>query len=130
MRLTAFVLFLLFICMNLSFWIITTSQVLPTQQPAYSDPQAIIIMFTVSVTVWAIFTWITGHLIFGGTVALIVFGLGLFLPPIQWLIAGLPTYLGEIGISNIVIVPVSVLVTFTIFWFLAGLFVQRPLQED
>lgn len=122
---------------------VNISQVLPMQTATYEEPQSIgarffsidlslgnLVIAGSALTTFAIFGFILGHLIFGGTVGIIIFALMLFVEPIKWLVGGLPTYLAQMGVSYVVVVPVTALMALVFMWFLLGLLIQRPLGDE
>jgi hypothetical protein len=143
LRLSVFVIFLGFISLNLAFWMVNASQVLPLQQAPYEEPEGItsrllsvdlsagnLVIAGSALTAMAIFGFVAGHLIFGGTVGIIIFALMLFVEPVRWLIAGLPIYLEQMGVSYIVVTPLTALIALVFMWFFIGLLFQRPMGDD
>lgn len=156
MRLTAFAIIVFFIAMNISLGIIQISRVLPQDKtiPTTTAPQDITTMLIhvdlstgnliiggAALAVGAFLGWFMGNLILGGTVAIIFFGLDLFIPIGKWVIFGLPSFIGDmVGTAGADATTTATLsaITFGLtalmaavwFWFFLGLIMQRPLEMD
>ena len=141
MKLTPFIALFFFVCVNLSLYLMTETHFMAsTMNPPYETPESLggIFHFDLStgnllvgggiLGVGLIMGWITGKLIYGGTVAIILFGLDLVLPIVKWLILGLPIFLGQIGVHPAITLTVGTLLTVIFFWFFLSMLVQRPLE--
>lgn len=73
--------------------------------------------------------YITGHLIFGGTVAIILFAFDLFIPVVKWVIFGLPTFMAQMGVPLVVYTSVTALMSCVWFWFILSFVAQRQLED-
>jgi hypothetical protein len=143
MKVTAFGLLLFFVALNVSLYVINETAILPYyKQSPYEEPQGIINRLVhldlstsnlaiggAALTVFIILGWITGHLLFGGTVAIVLFAMSLLFEPLKWLIFGFPTFLGQMGVPLIVYTPLTALMSVVFFWFLLGFVAQRQLED-
>jgi hypothetical protein len=143
MKLTAFGILLFFICLNVSLYMINETAILPYwQQSPYEEPSGItgrlvhldltaenLVIGGTTLSVLIIIGYITGHLIFGGTVAIILFAFDLFFPVIKWIIFGLPTFLSQMGVPLVVYSSLTALISAVWFWFLLGFIAQRQLED-
>ena len=139
MKVTAYGSLIFFVCLNLSLYLLNTTQVLPnyTQSP-YEEPAGIqdkLIHFDLSATnlligvtvlgVGAIIGYITGHLVFGGTIAIVLLALDLIFPVVKWILFGFPIFLGQIGVPLVITVIIQTLMAVIWFWFIMGMIGQR-----
>lgn len=143
MRISAFGLILFFVSLNVSLYLINETAILPSfSQSPYETPQNIqtklvhldlsaenLIIGIVAAATSGLIGLITGHLLFGGTVALIFLALDILFPMIKWVVFGLPEFMRQMGVPEILYVSVTALMSLVWFWFLVGLIVQRPLEE-
>lgn len=148
MKLTAFAILLFFVCLNVSLYLINETAILPYwKQSPYEEPSGIVgrlihldlslenlAIGGTTLTVSAILGLITGHLIFGGTVAIILFAFDLFFPVVKWVVFGLPSFLGQmLDTTDVRVVAVisglTALMSVVWFWFLLGFVAQRSLEE-
>jgi hypothetical protein len=79
--------------------------------------------------IFTILSYITGHLIFGGTVAIILFAMELFFPIVKWVVFGLPTFLQQMGVSIVIYESITALLALVWFWFILGFVAQRQLED-
>jgi hypothetical protein len=142
MKVTAFGLLLFFVALNVSLYVINETAILPYKQSPYEEPSGIIGRLVhldlstqnlaiggAGLTVFVILGWITGHLLFGGTVAIVLFAMSLLFEPLKWLIFGFPTFLGQMGVPLIVYTPLTALMSVVFFWFLLSFVAQRQLED-
>lgn len=143
MKLSALGLLLFFVALNVSLYVINETAILPYyKQSPYEEPQGIVNRLVhldlstqnlaiggAGLTVFVILGWITGHLLFGGTVAIVLFAMSLLFEPLKWLIFGFPTFLGQMGVPLIVYTPLTALMSVVFFWFLLGFVAQRQLED-
>lgn len=156
MRLTPFVLIVFFVSLNVSISIINFSGVLPTDEKMQpytqtTDITSMLVHLDLSrenlliggsiLGVGMMLSWLTGHLILGGTIAIILFGIDLFLPVGKWVIFGLPSFIGSIvqveamdlataTVINSITAGLTALMAVVWFWFILGFLVQRPVGDD
>lgn len=142
MRVTAFTILLFFVCLNLSLYFINETQILPNmEQPPYTAPEDIgsrLILVDVSaqnlllggsiLAVGFIVGWITGRMIYGGTVAIILFAMDLLFPVVRWTLFGFPLFLNQLGVHYALTTIISVLVSLVYFWFIIGFIGQRQME--
>lgn len=154
MRLTAFAILLFFTCLNVSLYLINETAILPHwKQTPYEEPTGItgrlihldlsaenLVMGATTLSVAVILGFLTGHLIFGGTVAIILFAMDLLFPVLKWVVFGLPSFLGQMLYTTDMTVLEQAQVTAVIsgltalmaavwFWFLLGFIAQRSLED-
>lgn len=77
----------------------------------------------------AIFGILTGHLILGGTVGLILLGIDLVSPIAAWILLGFPRFLVQIGVHPLIITVFTVIFAYPWFWFLLNVILQRPVED-
>lgn len=144
MRVTAYGTLIFFICINLSLYLLNTTQVLPNYQVSpYEDPEGItdqLIFIDLSATnvigglgiigVGTIIGFILKRLVLGATLGLIVFTLTLLVPPIQWILFGFPIFLGQLGVHIAIVTIIETLMAVVWFWFLLGFIGQRATWEQ
>lgn len=142
MRVTAFSILLFFVCLNLSLYFINETQVLPNmEQPPYTAPEDMasrFILVDVSagnlliggsvLAVGFIVGWITGRMIYGGTVAIILFAMDLLFPVVRWTLFGFPLFLNQLGVHYALTTVLSTLVSLVFFWFIIGFIGQRQME--
>lgn len=73
----------------------------------------------------AIFGLLTGHLILGGTVGLILLSIDLLSPLASWVLLGFPKMLGQIGVHPLIITVVTILFAYPWYWFMFSFIAQR-----
>lgn len=143
MKLTAFGIILFFVCLNLSLYLINETSVLPSyQQSPYETPEGIsgrlvhldlstsnLAIGTTLLAVFVVIGYITGHLLFGGTVAIILFAFDLLFPVAKWIVFGFPIFLAQMGVPLVVYTTLTALFSVVWFWFLLGLVAQRQLED-
>jgi len=143
MKLTAFGIILFFVCLNVSLYLINETAVLPHwQQSPYEEPSGIIgrlihldlsaenlLIGIVPLTVSWILGWISGHLLFGGTLGIIIFAMDLCFPVIKWVVFGLPIFLSQMGVPLVVYTSMTALMSVVWFWFLLSFIAQRQLED-
>lgn len=133
--LTAKELILFFVCLNLSFYIINETQVLPRSMEGIETPESITAMtytpLLASITILIGGLGVTAifrQYVFGTTLTLILFGLSVLLQPVQWIVAGFPLFLEAIGVPEVIWIVLSTLFSFVFFWFLVGIATQRYME--
>ena len=143
MRLTVYPVILFFVCLNLALFMMNETALLgELSRPPYEEPTAIIenlfyldlstntlIMAGTSLVVSIIVGFIAGNMIYGGTVAIILFALNLLFPIVRWVLFGFPIFLAQIGVPTVVITVVNVLMSVVWFWFILGIIAQRQLEK-
>jgi hypothetical protein len=143
LRISAFGLILFFVSLNISLYLINETAILPSySQSPYESPQNIqaklvhldlsaenLMIGIVAAAASGLIGLITGHLLFGGTVALIFLAMDILFPIVKWVVFGLPEFMRQMGVPEILYVSVTALMSLVWFWFLVGLIVQRPLEE-
>lgn len=143
MKISAFGLILFFVCLNISLYLISVFGVLPSfQQSPYETPENIttklvhldlsggtLIIGIVAAGVGGLVSLITGHLLFGGTVALVFLALDIIFPLVRWIVFGLPEFMRQMGMAPELYGAVTALMALVWFWFIVGLIIQRPLEE-
>jgi len=144
MKVTAYGTLIFFICLNLSLYLLNTTQVLPNYQVSpYEDPTGIqeqLVFIDISaysligglgvIGVGFLVGFIIGKFLLGATLGLIVFTLTLLVEPIQWILFGFPTFLGQIGVHIAIVTIVETLMAIVWFWFLLGFIGQRSTWEQ
>lgn len=142
-RLGAYGIILFFICINVSLYMLNEFQVVGDfEQPPYETPTGIqdmllnvdlsgenLLMGGTIIAVGIIFGFITGHLVYGGTIALILFALDLLLPVVRWVLFGFPVFLTQIGVDAVIVTSLNVLMAVVWFWFFLGFVGQRQLEK-
>lgn len=143
MKATPFTLMLFFVCLNLSLFVINESNVLGSGDvyAPYESPTGMLTLFPsitiegllvsglTSLGVTGIIGVVTGHLLLGTTVGLLLFALQLVFPLLRWIIAGFPTFLTQIGTPYWIVIPVQVLLSVVWFWFILELLGQRQWEK-
>lgn len=144
MKLTAFGILLFFVSLNVSLYMIRETGVLPDYETIspYEEPSGIsgrlisvdvstgnLVMAGTALIMAVIIGWATGHLLFGGTLGIILFSLTIFFPALSWVILGLPRFLQQMGVPLAVYTGITALLAVVWFWFLMGFLAQRPLEE-
>lgn len=144
MRVTAYSLVLFFVCLNLSLFLLNNTQVLPDYRVSpFEEPEGIqahLISFDISgstllmagtaLSVWVIISALTGNLIFGGTVALILFALTMLFPVVRWILYGFPIFLQQVGVPTVIVTVIEALMAVVWFWFILGFVGQRSQWEQ
>jgi hypothetical protein len=143
MKLTAFLIIAFFVCLNVCLYIISETAVLPYSETSpYETPSGIsskllhvdlstgnLAIAGTQLVIFIILSYITGHLIFGGTVAIILFAMELFFPIVKWVVFGLPTFLQQMGVSIVIYESITALLALVWFWFILGFVAQRQLED-
>ena len=143
MRLGAFGIILFFISLNISLYMLNEAQVVGDfVQPPYEDPDDITGFFvftdatgtkllTLGLELGAgvIFGLITGSLIAGGTVALVLAAITMFIPTARWVIFGFPVFLAQMQVPSFIVITVEVMMAVVWFWFILGFIGQRQLEK-
>lgn len=144
LKVTAYGSLLFFICINLSLYFLNTTQVLPNyRQSPYEEPTGIqeqLMFIDVSaasiigaagiIGVGFLIGAIMNRLVLGATMGLVIFVLTLLVPPIQWLLFGLPVFLSQLGVHIAFVTVIETLMAVVWFWFLIGLLAQRSQWEQ
>lgn len=144
MRLTAFDILLFFVALNVAIYLINETAILPYwQQSPYETPTGIqgklaivdlstgnLILSGVTLGVVTALGWITGHLIFGGTVAIFLAALNLVSGIVSWIIFGFPKFLAQMGVPDVVWGSLAAMMSVVWFWFFLGFLAQRPMETD
>lgn len=156
MRLTPFAIVLFFVAVNVSLSVIQLTQVLPPDEQIspYSQPTDITAMLVhldistenlviggSTIAVMLIIGWFTGHMILGGTLAIVLFALDLFIPVGKWVIFGIPSFVSTmVGVAsadaatalmlNGIVAGLTALLSVVWFWFILGFFTGRPTGDD
>lgn len=142
MRVTAFSILLFFVSLNLSLYFINETQILPyMEQPPYTSPEDIgshLVLVDVSaqnlliggsiLAVGFVVGWITGRMIYGGTVAIILFAMDLLFPVVRWTLFGFPLFLNQLGVHYALTTIFSTVVSLVFFWFIIGFIGQRQME--
>lgn len=134
MRVTAYALIVFFICLNLSFYIIAETEVLPEYKAPYEKPTGIesqftnVLTLTIVTVIGAGISAIMGRFLLGATISLIIWVLGYFLPIVSWVFVGFPRFLAQMGVPEVIYVSLSALMAVVWFWFIMGVFSQRTLE--
>lgn len=143
MRISAFSLILFFICLNLSIYLINANQVLTgVGKSPYTDPTEIsglvlglditgenLVLGVVTIGVGFAVGLLTGQLILGGTLALVLFAINLVIPILKWILFGFPIFLGQIGVPPSIVITLEALMSIVWFWFFLGFFSQRTVER-
>lgn len=143
MKLTAFLIIAFFVCLNVCLYIISETAVLPYSETSpYETPSGIstklfyvdlstgnLLIAGTQLIIGTILGFIAGHLIFGGTVAIILFAMTLIFPIVKWVVFGLPTFLAQMGVSIIIYESITALLALVWFWFILGFVAQRQLED-
>jgi hypothetical protein len=142
MNVGAFGFIVFFVSLNVAIYLISQTQVLPYQQSPYATPSTIqanllhldlsasnLMIGGTTLSVLIILGFITGHLLFGGTVAIIIFAMDLLFPVLKWVILGVPSYMAEMGVPPVIVAVVTALMSAVWLWFLLGFVAQRPLEQ-
>ena len=143
MRLGAFGIILFFICLNVSLFMLNEAQVVGDfVQPPYEEPDDItgflvftdptgttLLTFTMELGAGVIFGLITGSLIAGGTVALVLAAITMFIPTARWVIFGFPVFLAQMQVPSFIVMTIEVLMAVVWFWFILGFIGQRQLEK-
>lgn len=151
MKIGLYSLMLFFICLNLSVYLMNESQLLGDFYiPPYEEPSNILSrLLTLNITgtdllfggttiaVGFIVSWISGKFIYGGTLALILFAIDLFVPMAKWILFGFPTFLNQIaevetgaaGSLAAISLVIQVLMSLVWFWLILGFIGQRQLEQ-
>lgn len=144
MRVTAFGLILFFVCLNISLFIYSQANFFSRKEDLpYELPENIMSKFVsldassdnlmigiVTVSVLGIIGWITGRLLLGGFVALVIFALELAFPILKWVILGFPIFLLQIGVPLFIVTGLNALMAVVWFWFILTLIGTRVVEES
>lgn len=143
MRITAFSLILFFICLNLSIYLINeTGALTGVGKSPYTNPDEItwlimgidissgdLVLGVVTIGVGFAVGLLTGQLILGGTLALILFAINLVIPVLKWVLFGFPIFLGQLGVPPAIATTLEALMAVVWFWFFLGFFSQRTVER-
>lgn len=144
MKATPFVIILFFVSLNLSLYIINESDVLgsgddiyqpyetPTGMLAFfpnADVGAVLVSGITTLGVGGIVGAITGHLLLGTTVGLLLWAISLMFPTITWIIAGFPIFLQQMGAPYWIYIPLQVIMSVVWFWFILEFLGQRVWEK-
>lgn len=143
MKATAFGILVFFVSLNLSLYVLSETDVLPSYElDPYEEPSGIQLIFVnitaanllvmggTSLTIAAIVSVLTGHFIYGGTIGIILFGLQLLFEPVRWVINGFPLFLNQIGVNPIITTIIQTLIAVVYAWFIVGFIGQRSAWEQ
>jgi len=143
MRATPFAILLFFVCLNLSIYFVNETQILPNmEQPPYSAPEdiatklvhvdtsgeSLLAGILGSLAVASIVRWLTGRMIYGGTVAIILFAMNLLFPIVRWLIFGFPLFMDQMGVHTALTTVLKILIGLVWTWFIIGFVGQRQME--
>jgi hypothetical protein len=143
MKLTVFGIILFFVCLNLSLYVLNEEAVVgDVQIQPYEDIDGIDSrLFSIDLTtetlmaalipigVGSVLGWVSGNLVTGGTVGLIIGVFNLFSPIARWIIVGFPVFLTQIGTPTIIVTVVQAGMSIVWLWFFIGLLVGREMQR-
>ncbi len=136
------------ICLNVSLYFITASQVLPVSfvdednpDSFVTDPQNISTKFLyVDFSTGTIFLagtglifsviigWATRSLVLGGTLGVGIFALTLFSPVVSWILFGLPRFMNMMGIPSYISAGVMAILVVPFFFTVLSFIAQRPIE--
>lgn len=151
MKVALYDLILFFVCLNLAVYLVNETHLVGDFYiPPYEEPSNILSrLVTLNLTgvdlrfggttlaVGGLVGLITGNLVYGGILALILFALDLFIPFAKWVLFGFPTFINQLaeidGVADPSLVAVAlviqVLMSVVWFWFILGLISQRKLDD-
>lgn len=143
MKLTAFGIILFFTCLNVSLTVNNYYQILPLQQAPYATNENIASQFVsinidlnsvllggAALGVGIIGGYITGNLLAGGTVGLLLGAFALFSPIMKWAIFGVPEFLSQLQVPAIFTTAIGALISLVWFWFILGFISQRTMTVE
>jgi len=143
MRTTPYALLLFFVCLNLSLYMMNEADILPPYEEVqpYTQPSDMLAKFahidlssgtllvgSIAFVASVIFGLLTGNLILGGTVGLILLSISILSPVAAWVLLGFPYLLAQIGVNPIIVTAITVLCAFSWYWFLFSLVAQRQVE--
>lgn len=143
MRVTVYLLILVFICLNVSVYLVNEMEPLGQVgvQP-YDSPTGIqgrlisldlsgenLLIAGVTLGVGLILGQVLGNKLIYGTLAVVLFALDLIIPVVKWILFGFPIFLAQLDVPTPITTVLTTMMAVVWFWFLLGFIGQREIER-
>lgn len=141
MRTTPFILIAFFVSLNVSLYMINESNVLGVESvyEPLEDPTDILgrlatldgtdlMIGGIPLIASSIIGFITGHLLLGASLGIILFAFNLLIPVVNWILMGFPEFLYQMNAPYWIVIPVQVMMALVWFWFMISFIGQRAME--
>ena len=135
MKVGAFEVLLFFICLNLSCFVLNEMEALPVSIQPTETPASINALFVtnvggaIAIIGGGVFAGLLlGALVQAAAIALVIAVLSFLVPIFNWIFAGFPKLLLQMGLPEPIYLVITVLVGVVWVWFLIGIVGQRYME--